>query len=258
MSHYKIKHLNKTLLAFSIIGLLSGCNLSNNEKNEAEFTKTLQSKNRSQVDKNKDIGRKPQQVMQFFDIKPGMTVLEILSSGGYYTEVLSHRVGDNGKVIAQNNKFILEVFEGRFAKEFEKRTANNKLPNVEHYITEFGHFNLKQEVDVATIVLNYHDMYSNMSKEKRLKVLMQIKTALKPGGILGIIDMESAMMEHQPQLHRIHHQHVLNDLNQAGFILDAQANFLKNDQDDHSKIVFDPSVRGKTDRFVFRFKKPIS
>jgi predicted methyltransferase len=223
--------------------------------NEAKFSKALQSEHRAEKDKKRDAGRKPQEVMKFFGIEPGMTVLEILSSGGYYTEVLSHRVGEKGKVIAQNNKFILEVMDGRFGKEFSKRTAGNRLANVEHYKKEFGEFDLNNEVDVVTVVLNYHDMYSVMPKETRIKILNQLKRSLKPGGILGLIDMESGAGEHNPKLHRIHHQRVRDELTEAGFSLDAEASFLKNNQDDYSKMVFDPSVRGKTDRFVFKFKK---
>ena len=81
----------------------------------------MQSAQRSEADKNRDASRKPQKVMQFFGVEQGMTVLEIISSGGYYTEVLSHRVGESGKVYAHNNKFMLEVFEGRFGKEFNRQ-----------------------------------------------------------------------------------------------------------------------------------------
>ncbi len=268
-----MKSLNKILLSFSIAGLLSACNLAQHSSNsplnmstssatsqnmdEILFAQTLLSSQRSATDKTRDEGRKPQQVMQFFGIEKGMTVLELLSSGGYYTEVLSHRVGEKGKVIAHNNKFILEVFDGRFGEEFMQRTADNRLPNVEHYIKEFGQFNIFHQVDVATIVLNYHDFYSNLDKEKRMKLLSQIRTALKPGGVVGIIDMQARNGVHQPKLHRVYHQRVLDELVEAGFVFDAKANFLKNADDDHSKVVFDPSIRGKVDRFVLRFKKPM-
>jgi len=231
--------------------------MASSKTDEMLFTNSLQSPQRSTTDKAKDEGRKPQQVMQFFGIEKGMTVLEIVSTGGYYTEVLSHRVGDKGKVIAHNNKFILEVFEGRFSKEFEQRTANNRLANVEHYVKEFGQFDIKEQADVATIVLNYHDLYSNITKDERMNLLSQIKRALKPGGKIGIIDMEANSGEHQPKLHRVYHQRVLGELVEAGFVFEAQADFLKNSDDDHSKIVFDPSIRGKADRFVLRFKKPM-
>jgi len=248
-------NIKNSLIALSLVSLISACS-STQMPNNKDFLSAMQSSERSAEDKARDEGRKPEKVMDFFDIQPGMSVLEVLSSGGYYTEILSHRVGESGKVFAQNNRFILDVFDGRFAKEFELRTQNKKLPNVSHYITEFGEFDLKEQVDAVTIVLNYHDMYSNFDEEKRFKVLDQIKTALKPGGTLGIIDMEAVEGVHNPKLHRIHHQIVKDELAQAGFILEAEASFLNNSQDDYSKVVFDPSVRGKTDRFVFKFIKP--
>lgn len=222
---------------------------------EQKFVNALQSEQRAQADRERDNGRKPAKVMKFFGIEPGMTVLEILSSGGYYTEVLSHRVGEQGKVIAQNNKFILEVFDGRFAKEFDHRIANQRLPNVSHYKKEFGEFDLNNEVDTITVVLNYHDLYSSMPKAKRKAILAQLKSALKPNGVLGIIDMHDSAKEHNPKLHRVNRDYVVQELIEAGFILDAEAAFLRNPNDDYTKVVFDPTVRGKTDRFVLRFKK---
>jgi len=214
----------------------------------------MQSSDRSYEDKARDENRKPDKVMEFFGIKPGMEVLEILASGGYYTEVLSHRVGSAGRVYAQNNKFILEIMNGRFAKEFAARTANNRLNNVIHHQNELNEIGLIKKIDVVTIVLNYHDFYSNIPKEKRINILKDLKATLKPGGVLGLIDMESGTKVHNKDLHRIHHQHVRNEFKEAGFVLEAEADFLKNTEDDYSKMVFDSSVRGKTDRFVFRFK----
>lgn len=247
--------IKQAILSLSIVIALTSTMAFSHGTSDDSFTKALQSEQRSQVDRDRDAGRKPEKVMQFFGIESGMTVLEILSSGGYYTEVLSHRVGTTGKVIAQNNKFILEVFDGRFAKEFENRVAQQNLANVSHYKKEFGEFDLDNEVDAVMIVLNYHDLYSSAAKEKRMNILAQLKKSLKPGGILGIIDMESNAKEHNPKLHRVNQAYVKEELAEAGFELDAEAAFLRNPDDDYAKVVFDPAVRGKTDRFVLRFKK---
>ena len=245
---------SKALLVLACAGTLAACQSTTSTDDTTAFASQLALSDRPDKDKERDAGRQPAKVMNFFGIKPGMTVLEILSSGGYYTEILSQRVGSEGRVIAQNNRFILDVFDGRFAKEFDSRFNNNRLENVEHYVKEFGEFDIEQQVDVITVVLNYHDMYSNFSKEKRMKVLAQLEKALKPGGVIGVIDMESAN-GNQKDLHRISQDLVIADFADAGFKLHKQANFLKNPKDDYSKMVFDPSVRGKTDRFVFTFKK---
>ncbi len=246
--------INKSLKIFGLVSILATSFVHANSLSDKHFMSAMQSSDRSEADKTRDGNRKPDKVMQFFGIEPGMTVLEILASGGYYTEVLSHRVGDTGKVYAQNNKFILEVMNGRFAKEFAARTANNRLNNVIHHKNEFNDIGLKKQIDVVTIVLNYHDFYSNISKDKRINILKDLKATLKPGGVLGVIDMESGTRIHNKDLHRIHHQNVRDEFKEAGFVLEAEADFLKNANDDYSKMVFDSSVRGKTDRFVFRFK----
>jgi len=248
------KTLSTSIVTLGLASLLAASFVQANTLSDKQFLSAMQSSDRAEADKARDENRKPDKVMQFFGIEPGMTVLEILASGGYYTEVLSHRVGDTGKVYAQNNKFILEVMNGRFAKEFAARTANNRLNNVIHYQNEFNDIGLKKQIDVVTIVLNYHDFYSNISKDIRIKILKDLKATLKPGGVLGVIDMESGTKIHNKDLHRIHHQNVRDEFKEAGFVLEAEADFLKNANDDYSKMVFDSSVRGKTDRFVFRFK----
>jgi len=248
------KTLATSIVTFAVVGLFATSFVQANTLSDKRFMSAMQSNDRTDADKARDESRKPDKVMEFFGIEPGMKVLEILASGGYYTEVLSHRVGDTGKVYAQNNKFILEVMNGRFAKEFAVRTANDRLNNVIHYQNEFNEIGLKKEIDVVTIVLNYHDFYSNIPKDQRISILKDLKATLKPGGVLGIIDMESGTKVHNKDLHRINHQYVRDEFKEAGFVLDAEAHFLKNANDDYSKMVFEPSVRGKTDRFVFRFK----
>lgn len=248
------KTLSSSIITLGLVSLCASSFIQANTLSDKQFMSAMQSSDRAEADKARDENRKPDKVMQFFGIKPSMTVLEILASGGYYTEVLSHRVGDKGKVYAQNNKFILEIMNGRFAKEFATRTENNRLSNVIHYQSEFNEIDLKNQIDVVTIVLNYHDFYSHFSKEKRINILKNLKTTLKPDGVLGVIDMESGTKIHNKDLHRIHHQNVRDEFKEAGFVLEAEADFLKNANDDYSKMVFEPSVRGKTDRFVFRFK----
>ena len=225
-----------------------------NKNYEAEFAKTLQQATRSEADRKRDAGRKPQQVMQFAGITPGMKVLDYIASGGYYTEVLSHRVGPKGQVLAHNNNFMLKVMDGRFNKEITKRLDNNRLKNVTRFEHEFGDFNLNNEIDAATMMLNYHDLYGQ-EKSKRQAVLAELKQALKPGGLFVVIDMEANPGKHDPQLHRIQSDIVRKEILAAGFILEKEGEFLRNPHDDHTKIVFDPSIRGKTDRFVFVFKK---
>lgn len=252
----KLKSLAILFASTSFLGACSTtANHSLDSQYEQRFAASLSQEARPEADRKRDAGRKPQQVMQFAGISPGMKVLDIIASGGYYTEVLSHRVGTNGKVLAHNNEFMLNVLDGRFNKEITQRLQGNRLSNVERFEKEFGDFQLESEIDAVTMMLNYHDIYS-FPEERRNALLSEIKTALKPGGIFVVIDMEANEGKHNPDLHRVRSDVVRKEVIAAGFSLEKEGDFLRNPNDDHTKIVFDKSIRGKTDRFVFIFKKP--
>jgi len=221
---------------------------------EKGFAKQLAQESRSEKDRARDAGRKPQKVMQFLNIKLGMRVLELLSAGGYYTEVLSYRVGEKGEVLAHNNQFLLNIRDGMFAKQMTDRLANNRLKNVTKLYQEFNEIELNNEIDAVTMILNYHDMMQ-FPLEQRQALLAKIKKALKADGIFAIIDAQENPGERNPKLHRINRETVVKEITDAGFKLAGESDVLRNDKDDHTLGVFDPSVRGKTDRFLLKFRK---
>lgn len=254
----KLSTLGQSGLAVAVLALSSGVYAHDTghsyKSKDKAFVAALNSQSRPEADRKRDEGRKPQQIMQFAGIKPGMRVLDIVASGGYYTEVLSHRVGAKGEVLSHNNQFMLNVLEGRFKNEMGNRLADNRLTNVKRFHKEFGEFALNGEVDAVTMVLNYHDMY-NFPAEKRQAFLAEIKQALKPGGIFLVIDSQANEGEHDPKLHRLNSKVVKKEFAAAGFTLADESNVLANANDDHKLVVFDPSIRGKTDRYVFKFTK---
>jgi predicted methyltransferase len=206
-------------------------------------------------DKKRDIDRKPAEVLQVLGVKSGMKVLDLFAAGGYYTEVLSHKVGEKGEVLSHNDKFLLEVMNGRFNQQMTDRLAMDRLPNVRRFHKEIGSLGLRSEIDVITFVLNYHDLYSTRNKKERIEFLAELHKALKSGGILGIVDSQANTGDHDPSLHRINSSIVKAELAAAGFRLIAESDVLSNSADDHLVNVFDPSIRGKTDRFVLKFQK---
>ena len=119
-------------------------------------------------------------------------------------------------------------------------------------------------LDVVTIILNYHDLYwaSEQYGWEQIDVpafLAEIYKGVKPGGTLGIVDHQAASgspAETGSTLHRIDSAIVIAELEGVGFVLDGESDVLANADDDHSKGVFDPEIRGKTDRYVLRFRKP--
>ena len=112
-------------------------------------------------------------------------------------------------------------------------------------------------LDAVIMVLAYHDLF--ITEEDHTKLNARVFAALKPGGVFGIIDhhaKEGSGIQEVKSLHRIEQALIEKEITAAGFILAKKGDFLSNPEDDRTKMVFDPSIRGKTDRFVLRFEKP--
>ncbi len=218
------------------------------------ITEALKNPSRTQGDSDRDAGRKPAQVLAFLGLKPGMTVLDIMASGGWYTEVLSLAVGEKGKVYAQNSPAFLQYRDGMYEKAISTRLANNRLPNVSRINADFDSLGIDNSVDLAITALNFHDIY-NRSPEAGIAMLKGIKKTLKPGGVFGLIDHNGAAGADNAKLHRMPVQDAVDAAKAAGFIVETSA-LLASKDDDLKEIVFSPKLRGKTDRFLIKMTKP--
>jgi predicted methyltransferase len=225
------------------------------------YAAAVSSETRPEADRESDAGRQPEAVLEFLGIQPGDVVLEMWAGAGYYTELLADVVGESGKVIAHANTPILN-----FAGEAHTmRHADNRLANTEILLAENNTLALEADsIDAATIVLNYHDLYWSSEEYGWEEIdvpvfLAEVYKGIKPGGTLGIVDHQAVSgspAETGSTLHRIDSAIVISELESVGFVLDGESNVLANPEDDHTKGVFDPEIRGKTDRYVLRFKKP--
>jgi len=222
-----------------------------------DLAKQLQSPSRSQKDKDRDAATKPVEVLKVLGVKHGMSAVDLIAAGGYWTEVLSYAVGKKGKVYAQNPKFVLEVRDGVNNKELTERLANNRLPNVQRLDREITDLGLApSSIDFAITSLNYHDIYNSNGAAAALSFLSTVKTILKPGGVFAIIDHAGVAGADNAKLHRIEKSIVIAQAKEAGFVVETDSNLLANPADDHTLAVFDPSLRGHTDRFVLKLRKP--
>ena len=213
--------------------------------------------NRSDDDKVRDAQRKPDQVLTFLGLRSGDTVLDIWSSGGWYTEVLSIVVGPEGKVLSQNSPAVLAFRDGYYDQALSVRLDGDRLPNVERINTTVAEAGITPaSVDFAFTALNFHDVYNRQGKEGAAEFLAAIFDALKPGGTLGLIDHVGDADADNTSLHRIEPSLVDEVAVEAGFIIEAKSDLLAHAEDDHTKIVFDPTLRGDTDRFILRLRKP--
>ena len=225
------------------------------------YEAAVASEARSEADRARDAGRKPARVLEFIGIGQDMTVLDMFSGGGYYSEIMASVVGDGGKVIAHSNEAYLQ-FVG---EEFNNRYAENRLPNVEILMAENNELALDAEsLDAVMLVLSYHDLF-NSSPEQGWPLidipgfLAELYKGLNPGGLVGIVDHYAeagASTDSGNTVHRIDPAIIIADMEAAGFDLLAESDMLRNPDDDLSKSVFDPGIRGNTDRFVMRFCKP--
>jgi predicted methyltransferase len=243
--------------------LLPGCfvllaaSCSTPSDNLATLNDALQNESRDQADIARDAGRKPAGVLQFLGVKPGMTVVDVIAASGYYTEVLALAVGDKGMVYSQNPKSVLEFRDGANDKALTKRLAGNRLGNVTRLDREFTDIGIEaNSVDVAITALNFHDIYNGSGKDAAVDVSRTILGVLKPGGVFGVIDHVGTTDHDNAKLHRIQKELAVAALTEAGFTIEASSTLLENRVEDHSKMVFDATIRGQTDRFLIKAIKP--
>jgi predicted methyltransferase len=231
------------------------------DSNASIYEMAVASEARPESDRARDADRKPVAVLEFLEIEPGMTVLDMFTGGGYYAEIISGIVGEQGKVIAQSNQAYL----GFVGEAFKERFGSGRLTNVEVLMAENNELSLEADsLDAVMLVLSFHDLYHSDPENGWPKIdgpafLAELKKGLKPGGIIAVIDHYAeagAPAETGDTLHRIDPAIVLADMEAAGFVLDGQSELLRNPDDDLGKIVFAPDLRGKTDRFLMRFRNP--
>ena len=225
------------------------------------YEQALASESRFEGDAARDAGRNPAAVLKFLGITPGMTVLDMFSGGGYYSEILANVVGDSGNVVAHSNTAYLN-FVG---EEFVNRYKAGRLANVDILMAENNKLRLDENhYDAIFMGLAYHDIYwvnpdNGWHEIDGDKFRAELLKSLKPGGVLGITDHsagpETSRSDAIP-LHRIDKAIVIADLEAAGFELVEESDVLRNPDDDYSKNVFAEGIRGNTDRFVLKFRKP--
>jgi predicted methyltransferase len=216
----------------------------------------LGSGTRSEADKARVAGRRPAAGVTFFEIAPGMKVVDLLAAGGYYSEVLSVAVGPEGRVYAHNTDFLLKMREGANDKAMTARLADNRLPNVERLDREIGALGLPADsVDIVLTALNFHDIYNGRGPEATQTVLRAVHQILKPDGVLAVIDHAGNPGADNAKLHRIEESKGVEAAEQAGFVVEATSDVLRHPEDDRTRMVFTDGLRGMTDRFVLKLRK---
>lgn len=226
----------------------------------AHVAAAVASPDRTDEDRALDAGRDPAETFSFFGIEPGWDVVDVFAGGGYTTEILARIVGPEGTVVAQNNTFVLD----RFARApLEARLARLAMPNVVALERELDAPvpDGASGLDAVIFILAYHD--SAWQGTDRAAMNRAIFDALRPGGVYGIVDHaagEGRGTSDAETFHRIEESVVIEEVTAAGFVLEAEGDFLRSEADTHDWNA-SPSAagerRGTSDRFVLRFVRPL-
>lgn len=229
------------------------------ESGSNAISRAVSAADRSEDDRLLDAQRKPEQMLAFFEIAPKMRVAELGAAGGYTTELLARVVGPKGVVYGQNSRFVLERFAEQPWSERLEKPVNANVKRVDAPFDAPLPADVR-DLDAVLVVLFYHDTV--WLGADRAKMNTAVFNALKPGGIYGIVDHSAepgAGMSHAKTLHRVEESAVKAEILAAGFEFVDSADFLRNPDDKRDWNAAPRAAgerRGKSDRFVLKFKKP--
>jgi predicted methyltransferase len=216
-------------------------------------------------DREQDARRKPAEFLRFLEIAPGHHTLDFYAGPGYYSELLSRIVGPTGSVLIYNN----ELYTQAAHHELLLRLAGKRLPNAKRLNAPSNYIPLEPEsLDRVLFVQVYHDLYwqprdSAEPMGDPQKVLRILHAALRPNGLVVVLDhvanhtARGDATSIANRTHRIDPKIVIADFEQAGFEFVDESAVLRNGADDHTQSVFDPSVRHRTDQFIYKFRKAV-
>lgn len=241
----------KTHLLAALVGatLLAACSTPT----PADYAAIVNAPDRSAADRKTDERRKPEQLLAFTGVEPGMRVLDMGAGAGYSTELMARAVGPSGSVWGQDSAEAGERARQGFA-------ARLKSPVMQHTSQVIQPFDNPippgvRNLDLITFFFFYHDTtYMNVDRAKMDAALF---TALKPGGYLVIADHSARVGDGATvgkTFHRIEENTVKHEVEAAGFKLVAEGNFLRNPDDPRNTLIFKSPV--PVDNFVLKFQKP--
>lgn len=231
-----------TLLLTSLLILSASVLAYEKGTHTNDINHALNAQERPQQDRERDSARKPADILALVDIKANMTVVDFIAGRGYYTELFARILNNSGKLYSVKGKL-------------DKRD-----------LSEFNNVSVLQELDLSDLngpvdriftALNYHDLI-NKKDFSRQKLLKKIHSKLNDDGYLIVIDHNAGSgvgISQTKKLHRVENTFVLNEILNAGFVLDRSLSVLANPNDHFATDVWHESTKGKTDRFVYRFKK---
>ncbi len=218
----------------------------------------LADSHRPAAEKARDAERKPADMVAFAGIKPGDVVVDLMPGKGYFTRIFADVVGPKGHVYA----YQASEFDGYYKKKgiTIPTGAVPDYPNATYIHAPVVQVTVPQPADVIWTSQNYHDLHNKSAGPVDIAAFNKaVYAALKPGGVFVVLDHAAAPgagLSVTETLHRIDPATVKQEVTAAGFEFVGESTVLRNPADDHTKPVFDQSIRGHTDQFVYKFRKP--
>ncbi|MBL8772329.1 MAG: class I SAM-dependent methyltransferase [Phenylobacterium sp.] len=219
----------------------------------AALAAILAAPGRTEADRGADAARRPLQVLEFSGVQPGWKVGEYTPGGGYFTRLLSPAVGPAGHVYAYPPDEIVRLLPRHLA-DARAGAAAAPLRNVTVVTGATAAFAAPEALDLVFTAQNYHDLHTRFAPPGAAAAFnAAVFRALKPGGTYVVVDHRG---DEPDRLHRIDPAQVRREAEAAGFRFEAAGDQLANPADPRTASVFDPAVRGRTDQFMLRFRKP--
>ena len=252
---FQYKTVIKTSMFLAVL-ILTGQTIAAESTKDAVFA-AIDNPARPPADTKQDADRKPLDVLMFSGVKPGDKVADFIPGSGYMTRLFAKIVGTDGHVYA----VVPEELKADADKSVQVIAADPLYANVTVVREPVNNFTTPEKLDMVWTSMNYHDLHDKFFGPADLsKVNKTIFDALKPGGVYLILDHtaeKGSGLRDTDTLHRIDPEAVKKEVLAAGFELADQSDVLHNPKDNHKIKVFDPSIRGKTDKFIFKFRKPM-
>jgi predicted methyltransferase len=250
--------LKRTFVAVASLLVLATAAAAAAARIPANIAAAVANPDRPQEDRDRDANRKPDQDLAFAGVRPGWRVADVIPGTGYFSRVFSVAVGPKGRVYAffpAELKNFLKI-----TLPADGATPYAKFSNVQAIVAPVNAFSAPEPLDLVWISDNYHDLHDPFFAPADLaKVNAAVFKALKPGGIYLVLDHAAPAgsgLADTNTLHRIDEASVKSEVEAAGFKLIGESDALHNPADDHSKAIFDPTIRAHTDQFILKFRKP--
>ncbi|HXM00757.1 MAG TPA: hypothetical protein VN932_12570, partial [Rhizomicrobium sp.] len=227
-------------------------------KTPAYITAAIADKNRPAEDTARDADRKPATMLAFAGIRPGSVVVDLIPGKGYFTRIFAAAVGPKGHVYSYEASEFDGVYKSHHV-DVPTGTVPN-YPNATYIHAPAASMVVPEYADVIWTSQNYHDLHDKFAGPVDIAAFNKaVYAALKPGGVFVVLDhaaLPGSGLAATDTLHRIDPAAVKTEVEAAGFKFVGESKVLRNPADPHTALVFDKSIRGHTDQFIYKFQKP--